>query len=216
MKTIFIPAKAIIDIKQLIEKIKEQFKDQKIGLIAAVQFLDYLQELKKECSNTIIGGQIIGCNVSNALKIKDKVDCFIFVGSGEFHPLEVALKTNKPVYMANPITSEIVQIQDAKIESIKKQRRGKLLKFISAGTVGMLVSTKPGQYKLRYAQELKKRFSKEFKINDCKIKPKKSYIFIFDTLRAEELENFSTVECWINTACPRIEGKSIINLEDLK
>ena len=215
-KTIFIPAKAIVSIEPLIEKIKEQFKNRKTGLIAAVQFLDYLQELKRECSNAIIGGQILGCNINNALKIKNKVDCFIFVGSGEFHPLEVALRTSKPVYIANPVTNEITQIPDEEVEAIKKQRKGKLLKFISAETVGVLVSAKRGQYRLKNALELKKRFSKEFKINDYRIKPKETYVFIFDTLRAEELDNFPAVECWINTACPRIEGKSIINLEDLK
>jgi len=214
-KTIFIPAKAIVSIEPLIEKIKEQFKNRKTGLIAAVQFLDYLQELKRECSNAIIGGQILGCNINNALKIKNKVDCFIFVGSGEFHPLEVALKTSKPVYIANPVTNEIPQISTKEIEDIKKQRKGKLMKFIVAEKIGILVSTKPGQYKFKNAQELKKRFSKEFKLGEYKIKPKENYIFVFDTLRAEELENFSEIECWINTACPRIKMKNVIWIGEL-
>ena len=38
---------------------------------------------------------------------------------------------------------------------------------------------------------------------------------MFNTLNELELENFRKVDIWINTACPRIEGKNIINLEDL-
>ena len=31
------------------------------------------------------------------------------------------------------------------------------------------------------------------------------------------LENFQDIDCWINTACSRIEGKSIIkNIENIK
>ena len=36
---------------------------------------------------------------------------------------------------------------------------------------------------------------------------------MFNTLNIEELENFPDIDCWINTACPRIEGKNIINMD---
>ena len=34
-------------------------------------------------------------------------------------------------------------------------------------------------------------------------------------LDLNELENFREIDYWVNTACQRIEGKNIINLEDL-
>ena len=85
---------------------------------------------------------------------------------------------------------------------LEERKKGKLLRFYSAKSYGILVSTKQGQYKLKKALELQKKL-------------KNSFIFIFNTLNLNELENFPDIDCWINTACPRIEGKSIINLEDI-
>jgi len=42
-----------------------------------------------------------------------------------------------------------------------------------------------------------------------------SYIFIFNNFNENELENFPNIDFWINTACPRIDSKNIINLENL-
>jgi diphthamide biosynthesis enzyme Dph1/Dph2-like protein len=39
---------------------------------------------------------------------------------------------------------------------------------------------------------------------------------MFNTLRENELENFPDIDIFINTACPRIEYKKVINIEDLK
>ena len=69
--------------------------------------------------------------------------------------------------------------------------------------IGILVSTKPGQYNLNQALKLKKQLKKE------------SYIFIFNKFEDFELENFPHIDFWINTACPRIEAKNVINARDL-
>ena len=69
--------------------------------------------------------------------------------------------------------------------------------------IGILVSTKPGQYNLKEAIKIKKQIKKE------------SYIFFFNKLEEFELENFPDIEYWINTACPRIEAKKVINARDL-
>ena len=46
-------------------------------------------------------------------------------------------------------------------------------------------------------------------------KLKNSYVFICDNIDEGEFENFPGIDIWINTACPRIDGKNIINAEDL-
>jgi len=58
-----------------------------------------------------------------------------------------------------------------------------------------LITTKPGQNNLKKALELKS--------ND-KYKDKNFYFFLDDTVNFAELENFNFIDCWINTACPRI------------
>jgi diphthamide biosynthesis enzyme Dph1/Dph2-like protein len=58
------------------------------------------------------------------------------------------------------------------------------------------------------------------KINELKkkYKDKKFYMFAFDTLQASYLDNFPFIQCWVNTACPRIFEdfrEKMANLEDL-
>lgn len=199
MKKLFIPAYSDIDISPLIKKIKIK---KKFGLLASVQFLPQLKKANKLLKNSIIGGQILGCNIKNAVKIKNKVDAFLYIGSAYFHPIEIAIQIKKTVYIANPYTQKISEVNKKEIEKIKKQKKGKLIRFYSAKNYGILVSTKPGQYNLKAALKLQKKL-------------KNSYIFIFNNFNEIELENFSNIDFWINTSCPRISSKNIINLEEL-
>ncbi len=216
MKTLFIEAKSdaeIIPNKEDIDSLPDT-----IGIITTVQHahkIDSLIEFLKENNKSYVinqgkqkSGQILGCDVSNAESIKDKVDCFLYIGSGKFHPIYAALKTDKDVYCFNPLNKQFFQIDKDEIEKIKKKIKGAKIKFLSSTEIGVLISTKPGQYNLKKAKKLKEKY-----------KDKNFYFFIFDTLRKEELENFNFVECFVNTACPRIKeddlGKTIINFEDL-
>jgi len=201
MKVMFIEAKYNKDIKEILKKTKIKGK---VGIVTTAQHLHQLKEAQKTIKNSIIGGQIIGCNFKNAEKIKNKVDAFLFIGSGDFHPLELALRTGKEVYTANPYNNQITKISKEEIEKKKKEIKGKYIRFLNAKKVGILVSTKPGQYNLKKALELRKKLKKE------------SYIFMFNTLREEELENFPDIDIFINTACPRIDYKRVINIQDIK
>ena len=84
------------------------------------------------------------------------------------------------------------------------QQKGALLKFLSSKEVGIIVSTKPGQEKLKKAFELKN-----------KLKDKNCHVFLADTIDPAEFENFPFIECWVNTACPRFadEKKGVVNYE---
>ncbi len=71
MKTLFIEAKY----KEKISLGKEIIKllPFKIALVSSIQFIDQLGIIKKEINKkAIIAGQILGCNVKNAEKIKNK------------------------------------------------------------------------------------------------------------------------------------------------
>lgn len=201
MKTMLIPAKSKIDIKEVLKKINIKGR---IGIVTTAQHLHQLKEAQKMIKNSVIGGQILGCNFKNAEKIKNKVDSYLFIGSGDFHPLELAIKTGKEVYIANPYNNTITKVSKEEVEKNKKERKGKYIRFLNAKKVGIIVSTKPGQYKIKEAMQLRKKIKKE------------SYIFVFNTIREEELENFPDIDIFINTACPRIDYKKVINIEDLK
>ena len=73
-----------------------------------------------------------------------------------------------------------------------------------------MVSVKPGQCSYKKALEIKKKLEE---------KGKKCFIFAFDTLSANEMENFPFIEFWVNTACPRIaddpDKKNVIDMSEL-
>lgn len=191
MKTLFFQARSLVPITEVIKKIK---LNGRIGLVSSIQFFFQLPKARKLIKNSVICGQVFGCDAS-CVKEKD-VDIVLYIGSGTFHPIRIALETNKPVYIANPNTNEFSKLDSSLIESYKKNIKGKQIKYLNSEKNGILISIKPGQYN-------KKALSL------------KGYKFLFDTLNMFELENFRDIECWINTACPRIEGKNIINLENL-
>ena len=150
-------------------------------------------------------GQVLGCNASAAEKIKDQVDEWLFVGSGEFHPIQVALKTEQRIWLWNPTTKELGVLGQTRIDAWLKLKQGQLNKFLHAKKVGILVTTKIGQKNLMRALELAKNKDKEY------------FIFACDELDMNEFENFPFIDFWVNTACPRIPDQAInmINIDDL-
>lgn len=180
----------------------------KIGLVSAIQFVDSLKIAKDVLGErAIIGGQVLGCNVSNAMKIKDNVDGFLFIGSGKFHPVGVAMQTGKPVLLLNVETGKI---EDINIVPFQKQKYVNQALFKDAQVIGILVSTKPGQMNIKLAKEIKE-----------KLNPRKSYILSMDEITPDKLEGIK-VDAYINTACPRIAienrgsfRKPILNADEI-
>lgn len=203
MKVLNLHAEALVDIRLPEKEIKKL--PGKIGLVTTIQHLDKISDVTAQLPGSVIGGQILGCDVSAAEKINNDADAFLFIGSGIFHPIAVALKTKRPVFCWNPFSRELSQVDKKDIENYEKKNRASLVKFLSSDRVGILVSTKPGQYNMELALKLKNRGDKEY------------YIFQFDTLNPLEFENFPFIQCWVNTACPRIadEKVNIINIADI-
>ena len=175
-----------------------------IGLVTTVQFLDFVDEIKKylESNGKHIfidkirqkyEAQLLGCDIGGAEKIKDKADAFLYIGTGKFHPLGIALNVDKEVFCYEPINAILSKIYKSEVERYNKKRRAAYMKFLEAEEIGILVSLKPGQNNFRKAVELKKQ-----------LKDKNCYIFVFDTLDFNQIENFPFIQCWVNTACNRI------------
>lgn len=198
MKVLFLNTKSKIDIKPLIKKVNIKGK---IGLVSIIQYVDLLKELQKQLPNSIIIGQVVGCNLVPLHK--ENVDAYLYLGVGKFHPIYVARKTKKPTYILNPETEEFSKISEKEIEQYEKQKIGKIKKFLAAESLGIIVSTKPGQENLALALDIKRKLKKQ------------SFIFATNTLDLNELENFPGIDYWINTSCSRIEAPGIINYEEI-
>jgi 2-(3-amino-3-carboxypropyl)histidine synthase len=216
MKQIFIEAKAKIDSINLAKKDINRLP-KRVGLVSTIQFVDSVKDIKKILEKNkkkcVLGKgrqrykpQVLGCEFSAAGNVKEKVDAFLYVGSGDFHPIGIALNTGKRVFCFNPAFNSFSEFKEKEIDRIRKKRKGALVKFISSKKVGILVSTKPGQQNLKLAIKMKKKL---------KEKGKESFIFLFNTLEDIQMENFPFVESWVNTACPRISD-SILTVKGLQ
>ena len=195
-----------------------------LGLATTVQFLDYVDEIKqfleKNGKTVFIDkmrqkyeGQLLGCDQGGAEKIKDKVDAFLYFGTGVFHPLGIAINVDRDVFCYDPLHGIFSKIDSKQVETYNKKRKGAYLKYLHAKEIGMLVSMKPGQNNFKKAAELKKQLAAMGK--NC-------YIFVFDTLDFNQIENFPFIECWVNTACNRILDdydkfpKPLVDLSDIE
>lgn len=175
-----------------------------IGLATTVQFIDYIGEIKRFLEGkgkTIFAdklrqkydGQLLGCDVGGADKIKDDIQAFLYIGTGVFHPLGITLNIEKEVFCYDPINAVMSKIDRAEFEKYGRKIKASYMKFLEAKEIGILVSLKPGQNNFKKAIGLKNR-----------LKDKNCYVLAFDTLDFNQVENFPFIECWVNTACNRI------------
>lgn len=222
MKLKFLQAKYGIEFKlpdNFKKVLKKTFEEKSnLAVFCAVQFREHLDEVMQEINNenyttktskafrTSIEGQILGCDsYADSLQLDLKeIDGFIYIGDGYFHPNALLLAQEfeeeiKPVIVVN-VVQQIVEIIDkTHIEKYLKKKKANLAKFHMAQNIGVFVTSKWGQ---------------EYKETALKLKPqypnKNIYYFISDNFTDLEMENFPYIDCWVNTACPRIGQDDIV------
>jgi len=152
-------------------------------------------------------GQILGCSVEEWEKGQD---AFVYIGDGLFHPKAVLFNNHQPVYMYDPKTQKQQILTKEDISKIEKKRKGALLTFHSSTHIGFLVTSKYGQERLQQARKVAKQF------------PEKTFYFLLaDVIDFAKLEDFPFIECYVNTACPRIMDdhekvpRPMLNIGDL-
>jgi 2-(3-amino-3-carboxypropyl)histidine synthase len=171
----------------------------KICLATTVQFLDSLNKAKKFLESRkkkiyVPGtGQVLGCNTSAVEGYDRIVDCFLFLGSGTFHPLGIAAEVRKPVLMLNFETGDLINLETEKA-MLLRIRAANVEKAKDCTNFGILVSTKPGQMSVKAAMDVKKKLDKA---------GRKSWILAANELTHEKIMGMK-LDCLVNTACPRL------------
>ena len=225
MKTLFIEARSDHDIVKAIQKnIKTIQQYSKIGLFTTVQHIGQINDVKKYLTNNNIEvqlsdsiktkncqgpkatyvGQVLGCDATASKKMN--VDAFLYIGTGEFHPIAISLETDKPVLKINPFSVKLEVLSEQYKRKWLARQAARISKIGDAKKIGILLSTKPGQYKPNLAKKIQTIFPD-------------SYLFISDMITAENMLNFLDIDVWVNTACPRLVEdswpKTLINAEEL-
>lgn len=225
MQVMFVEAHANVDLIPAIRKNLAQIKRfKRVGLFTTVQHIhkiaavkDFLekQDIKILLSNSKKGtscqgpratycGQLLGCDSTPARSMN--VDAYLYIGTGEFHPIAISLETDRPVFKLNPHSKKIELIAEAVKRKWLAKQAARISKLKDAKKIGILVSSKPGQYKPKLAERLQKKF-------------KNSYVFISDMITPQALMDFPDIDVWINTACPRLVEdswpKPLVNADEV-
>lgn len=200
-KVVYVPFYIDYDTEKVAEKLKE-VKEKSIALISTAQYCHklpelkerlekegFLVELKKGKSRVEMPGQVLGCDYS-ALK-NTKASAVVFVGDGIFHAKGAAIYTGKKVYSINPLSFELKEIS---AQEFLRERYFLISRCVGLKNLGILVSTKLGQKRLRLAEKIRERALK---------KGLKAIIIYIGEITPEKLENLP-FEFYVNTACPRI------------
>jgi 2-(3-amino-3-carboxypropyl)histidine synthase len=198
---VFIEARSNVDVLQCVKIALPMFKTKKIGLITTVQHIHKLEEtarfLDENGKKGISGkgdirvsypGQVLGCNFSAA-----RLECeeYLYIGSGIFHPLGVAIATGKRVVAADPYLNQVIEVSP---EKFIRKRSGYIAKSMDAKVFGVIVSSKSGQNRIDLARKLSGMARRH---------GKKAQIIMMDLVTPEQLLAFK-VDAYVNTACPRI------------
>jgi 2-(3-amino-3-carboxypropyl)histidine synthase len=210
MKKIFINAKYIFTPKVTVTDILPK----KVTIVGTVQYyssFETIQNILKENGITAeigitkqpLPGQILGCDV----KLKNKPKwAFLYIGDGNFHPTKLSFVYEKPVFILNPYSGEITRLDEKILHEYKKKKTGAMAKFLNADKIGVLFTTKSGQSQnINLTKKLEKKYPE-----------KKFYSLLSNEINMQSLINFTFIQAWINTACPRIEEDfRCVNIDDV-
>ena len=202
--TIFVEAFANIDIKENLNQCLDELKDySRIGLVTTTQHLhllneikDYLEDNGKEVvlgsSKSTRKGQVLGCNFSSIKNLDAEI--FLFIGSGNFHPLGINLFSNTPVLALDPYNNELRKM-DEYADRILRIRFARITKARTAEKWGIIVSSKEGQYRMNLAKEIKKILEEQ---------GMEAYIILMDNVSPDALLPYMELDAFVVSACPRI------------
>ena len=199
-KVFFIELRSNVGIKSVLEKAIAELKGDCVGLVATVQHVHALKEAKillahagkraviGKSKNLKYDGQVLGCDFSSATVPCDEI---LFLGSGSFHPIGLALYEGKRVIAADPFS---MQINIHEPEEQRKKRYIAIGRALDAKSVGILIGLKCGQFNLNEATAA--RLKAVHKGLDA-------YLIAMEDITEANLLGFK-VDAFVNTACPRL------------
>lgn len=196
---IYLPYLQDIPLEILDSAVPELSKYNKIGVATTIQHAHQSSQmaeyLKNKGVNAVIGsgskrtpvdGQVLGCTYETAENAE--ADAYLFVGTGVFHAIGVALATKKPVFALDPFGDGI--IQEVSGDKLLRRRFVQIEKAKDAKNFGILLSSKSGQCRKELAKHLESL-------------TEKASIVLIREVSEMELRNLG-FDAYVNTACPRL------------
>lgn len=196
-EVIFEPCPVDFDITVLAQALP-LLKEKTVGLVTTVQHVhlipvmeSFLREkgidVRVEDGGTRAPnpGQVLGCSFMAARATHAPE--ILFVGTGVFHPIGIALSTGARVIALDPLTGIAQEVSG---DTLLRRRFAVIEKARGAETIGIIVSSKSGQARMALAERLSALSPKAVVVTMREVSP-------------DELLNLGFA-CYVNTACPRL------------
>lgn len=202
-------------------KIINKMAGMKVSFFTTIQHMSLLNEVRgrlREAGIKVhigdpgereeLPGQVIGCSFSAAKGIPEDVDTLLFLGTGRFHPLGLALSSGREVHTMDPLTGEVGVVGKEEIDKMLRSRFGHINSFkdrlLKKGIVGIIIGFKPGQRRTSLAECL---------IDLLRERKIRSKMIIMDHMDPMKLKALG-IDLVVSTACPRIAMDDSIKYTD--
>jgi len=196
-RVIFLPYSVDFDVT-ILQKALPLLKEKIVGLVTTVQHVHLVPDMEEYLRSqgidarvaegrgrTPCRGQVLGCSFTAA---KDTgADEILYVGTGLFHPIGIALSTKKRVVALDPLSGIASEVSG---ETLLRRRFAIIEKAKAATSTGIILSTKSGQARKELAEQL------------AALSPG-AVIVTMKEVSPDELTNLG-FGCYVNTACPRL------------
>jgi 2-(3-amino-3-carboxypropyl)histidine synthase len=196
-RVIFVPYDVDFDVAVL-EKALPLLEKKTVGLVTTVQHAHLIPAMETflkgwgidvrvadGSGRTPLRGQVLGCCFSTARDTG--ADEILFVGTGVFHPIGIALSTKKRVVALDPLAGDVQEVNG---DALMRRRFAVIEKAREAKSIGIIVSTKSGQNRMSLATRL------------VALSPH-AVIVTMQEVSPDELLNLGFA-AYVNTACPRL------------
>jgi 2-(3-amino-3-carboxypropyl)histidine synthase len=196
-RVIFLPWEVDFDVKVL-GKALPLLKGKTTGLVTTVQHVHLIPAMESFLTSQGVDvrvgegkgrtphrGQVLGCCFTTARMTQAHE--ILYVGTGLFHPIGIALSTGTRVIALDPLAGIASEVSG---ETHLRRRFGVIEKAREAKSIGILVSTKSGQHRMELAQNLA-------------ILSPNAVIVTVKEVSPDELLNLGFA-AYVNTACPRL------------
>lgn len=204
LEILLVPCFVTFKISSYFSKLSEkllELKWKRVGLVATVQHLRNLKELKIHLDNIGLEptiqreGQILGCHIKSIRGFPKQIDGILSLHAGYFHTYGLLLSTSIPILQLDPFTGEIKYFSQKDREELIRKRNGIITQARPANVWGILGSSKLGQYHPDRIIRIEKILQDH---NKSKV------LLIAENINLENLTNFTWVDAWVDTACTRL------------
>jgi 2-(3-amino-3-carboxypropyl)histidine synthase len=196
-RVIFLPYEVDFDVVVL-EKAIPLLAGKSVGLVTTIQHVHLIPAMESFLKERGIDvrvadgrgrtpqrGQVLGCCFTAAKETG--AGQVLFVGTGLFHPIGIALSTGARVVALDPLAGVVQEVSG---DALLRKRFAIIEKARGAKSAGIIVSTKSGQHRMELARRL------------AALSPH-AVIVTVKEVSPDELLNLG-FGCYVNTACPRL------------